>query len=174
MVHFAFRDGTKTCNAREGKGDFAFMPSGNSLAPSTGYYPAYYSFALYNSVFGSKMISSSTNDDNVKLYASLFTTNQIGTIIINKNLQPITITLQGIQSKQANGWILTSSAPSNASSPLDTFGLAWNGVTSSSGYAGPFPIGGVFSIPPYVLYPKQVDAVQLDVPAVSVIGVVFY
>jgi len=121
------------------------------------------------------MVTTSSSDNNVKIYASKFTKGETGVVLVNFHLNPMTVSLTGVTSQNANGWIITSSSP-NVADPLSTFGIAWNDATTSSKRGGPFPQpGGIQSLQPYVVHLTTINnGVQFNVPAASVLGIILY
>ncbi len=129
--------------------------------------PSYYAYALYNKAFGDKMVASSSSDPVFKVYASRFSTGEMGLILVNESADNrwAVFNIKGFQPKgKLMGWVLTAKG-------LNDTQVSWNGVPGTVGGGGPFPLD---SIKPYRGEFKTDRVLQLPLAAHSATGIILY
>jgi hypothetical protein len=176
LNYFALLDGWKTdaCDKPPcpGPADLGMISSGQPGVPDGTPRPAWFSFAMWGRSMGNQIIRSEfSGADGVTTYASRFSSGEMGLIVINTKSDDLTLRISGIPHDAAlRGWVLTPSDA--AASPLDyARGSAWNGEGPASGnIGGPLPIT---DIKPYGATATG-DSVEVFVPKVALVGVVFY
>jgi hypothetical protein len=129
--------------------------------------PSYYAYALYNKAFGDKMVASSSSDPAFKVYASRFSSGEMGLILVNESTDNrwATFSIKGFQPKgKLMGWVLTAKG-------LNDTQVSWNGVPGTVGGGGPFPLD---SIKPYRGEFKTDRVLQLPLAAHSATGIILY
>jgi len=156
-------------NGLDGKlhGDMAMLASGDNSAPDATPRPSYYSYALYSRAFGDKMIAAESSVPTVKVYASRFSSGELGLIIVNENdkNQTVTFDLAGFKPQgKLMGWVLTGKG-------LNEKQVSWNGTPGPLGGGGPFPID---PIKPYRGTFKTDKPLQLAIQADSATGIILY
>ncbi len=156
-------------NGLDGKlhGDMAMLASGDNSTPDATPRPTYYSYALFSRAFGDKMISSESSEPTVKVYASKFSSGEVGLIIVNENdkNQTVTFDLAGFKPQgKLMGWVLTGKT-------LNEKQVSWNGENGPLGGGGPFPID---PIKPYRGSFKTDKPLQLPIQANSATGIILY
>lgn len=176
LNYFALLDGWKTdpCSSGPcpGPADLGMITYGEPGVPDGTPRPAWYSFAIWSWAMGDHIIHTDRADSkDLVTYASLFTSGEMGVIIINKKSEDTSLTLNGLPANSdARGWVLTASDQSK--SPVDyASGSALNGQGPASGsIGGPFPVD---NIKPYGGKASG-PSIEIFVPKVSLTGIIFY
>jgi hypothetical protein len=129
--------------------------------------PSYYAYALYDNVFGDQMIDATSSDPTFKVYASRFSSRELGVVMINESPDNrwVSFDIKGFEPKgKLMGWVLTGKG-------LNDTQVSWNGVPGPVGGGGPYPLD---SIKPYRGTFKSGKALQLPVAAHSATGIILY
>ncbi len=118
---------------RNGGGTHGFLTEGDpSGVPDYTPYPNYYPFYLYTRNFGDWFINSTSSDSDVYVFASKFSNNNIGMIIVNEDPENHTVNIDlNIDSAvKLNAWILTGDK-------LTSKDISFNGEKSGYDAGGP-------------------------------------
>ncbi|HUO58647.1 MAG TPA: hypothetical protein VMV05_10780 [bacterium] len=148
-------------------GDHAMLASNDNSIPDATPRPSFYSYALYSRAFGDKMIAADSSESSVKVYASRFSSGEVGLVVVNENPQNKTLVfdLSGFKPQgKLMGWVLTGK-------DLNDPQVSWNGEAGPMGGGGPFPID---TIAPYRGTFKTDKPLQLPIQAKSVTGLILY
>jgi len=146
-------------------GDHGTLALGDPDVPDGTPRPSYYALALYARAFGDTMVSSSSEDPRVKVYASQHASGESGLVVVNEKPEPISIHLRVLGRSlrgTARAWVLDGADPTAKR-------VRWNGHEGPSGGGGPFPLG---PIPPYAARFDPRAPVIIDLPPSSASGVV--
>eukprot|EP00927_Polykrikos_kofoidii_P041837 TRINITY_DN3569_c0_g2_i1.p1 TRINITY_DN3569_c0_g2~~TRINITY_DN3569_c0_g2_i1.p1 ORF type:complete len:1664 (-),score=228.44 TRINITY_DN3569_c0_g2_i1:158-4768(-) len=118
---------------------------------------------------------------NVSVYASTFPSGEASMLLINRDEHSISACVTGLEKLGVEGWNRIRGWVLSPHSPLDGaltdsakfFGSRWNGVSQVNDIGGPYPINAV---PAYEILKSTKPECQavIDVPAASLVGVVFY
>jgi hypothetical protein len=148
-------------------GDHGMLATEDPAVPDSTPRPTYYAYALYDHAFGERMVSATSSEAWVKVYASRFSGGEPGLIVVNQSNEPISVTIDlGSRKGQgtAVGWVLDGKE-------MNAKQVRWNGVAGPEGGGGPFPLD---AIPPYLRKYDPAAPVTLNLPASSASGVVLY
>lgn len=176
LNYFALLDGWKTdsCNVPPcpGPADLGMVSTGQPGVKDGTPRPALFSFAMWNQTMANQMILAEVSgSSSVTAYASSFPSGEMGLIVINKESFDLTLNIAGVQAEaDVRGWMLTPS--DSSASPLDyAHGSSWNGVGPADGKTG--GPDRISDIHPYGAKASRSN-VEVFVPKVSVVGMVFY
>ena len=161
--YWDFKNGTDT----KLNGDMGLLACRDNATKDDTPRPSYYAFALYNRAFGDQMVDASSSDPAFKVYASKFSTGEIGLILVNESNDNrwAAFNIKGFQPKgKLMGWVLTGKG-------LNENQVSWNGVDGPVGGGGPFPLD---NIKPYRGEFKADRILQLPLAAHSATGIVLY
>jgi hypothetical protein len=129
--------------------------------------PSYYAYALYDRAFGDKMVEASSSDPAFKVYASRFSTGELGLVLINESADNrwAKFNITGFQPKgKLMGWVLSGKG-------LNETQVSWNGEQGPIGGGGPYPLD---SIKPYRGEFKSGKILQLPLAPYSATGIILY
>lgn len=148
-----------------GTGDLGFLSRGQADVPNLTPRPSYYPFFFYTRNFGDRLVTATSSESTLVVYASTFGSGEVGLVLINEAKVPKSarISFEGFTpGAEANVWIL-------AGDSLEAQAVTVNGIPSGSIAGGPT----LDLVVPYRTTPKAGELV-VDVPALSVTSVVAY
>jgi alpha-L-arabinofuranosidase len=153
-------------NGWSGSGDHGFITKGHDGIPDFIPYPSYYPFYFYTRNFGDELISSTSSDFDVLVYASKFSSGEIGLIVINESAhnKTATIDLNGFTtSGDINAWILTGDQ-------LSSTEITVNGISNGYQYGGP----AIESVTPYFWNVGSASSITVNLKKYSVTSIMIY
>jgi len=148
------------------KGDMGMLSTGDPAIPDGTPRPSYYAYALATRAFGDKLVAVDCSEPGMRVYASTFSSGEVGLVVVNENPAARTLALDvpGSKPGRAMGWVLTGKG-------LNDKRVSWNGEWGPAGGGGPFPLN---CISPYQTAFVAGKPVELNVPAFSATGVILY
>jgi hypothetical protein len=157
-----FWDWRNGYDPKHGGGDHALLASGDPAVPDDTPRPAYYAYAVFARAFGEQMVEATSNDHQVKVYASRFKNDsKLGLVFVNEREEPARVTIAGAEGKtKLTGWVLTGAS-------LNSTKVTFNGAKGPDGGGGPFPVD---SLAPY--QQALAGTVELTLPKASLAGLV--
>lgn len=129
--------------------------------------PSYYPFYFYTRNFGNKFVRSSCLRPDVQVYASKFSSGELGLVIVNESESNKTanINFHGFTTSGGiNEWILSG----NGLKDMDN--LKVNGVSNEYGFGGPI----ISSVTPYYRHVGSTSSIFVNLKGYSVTSLVIY
>lgn len=167
----SFHDTGPESDGNPGPGDLGLIARDDGTVADNTPRPAWYAYAILKRALGDTLVGASTSVDGVTVYASTFSSGDVGLVVVNRlheavNLQVANLNAFGVPADaQVRGWMVTSSEPDSAD-PFHARGSCWNGRRASVG--GPYPIE---DIKPYA---TSASSGTFNIPGSSLVGLVVY
>jgi len=169
----SFHDTGPESEHNPGPADLGLVARADSTVADNTPRPAWYAYATLKRALGDTLVSASTSNEGVTVYASTFSDGSVGLIVINRLREAVHLNVANLHAfgvssdAEVRGWMVTSADPS-ASDPFHLRGSCWNGVCAADKIDGPFPINGITP------YATSANNGAFKIPAASLVGLVVY